>query len=252
MGREAFDDDVPVIDAGMIHREPVDFERGIRLVPVVTIALGLACLFAFVAQVSGGALLNLERLIDAGALEAGRVRDGEVWRLLSAVFLHGGVGHLIGNLIMLYILGMACEHAFGRARFLTLFVFAGLTGSLCSLAGGVPSVGASGAIFGLAGALMVFFVRHRNDFHLRDKRIGGVLAAWGAYQVFLGFMTPGIDNLAHLGGLAGGALLGLVLRPAIGPKAEVRPADPLAAAGCVASLVALAVTGVFFLPRLIR
>ncbi len=75
-----------------------------------------------------------------------------------------------------------------------------------------PSIGASGAVFGLTGCAVAFFYRYRGAVHLRDKRIGLVLLIWAGYSVVTGFLNPWIDNFAHLGGLAAGALLVLPLR----------------------------------------
>lgn len=89
-----------------------------------------------------------------------------------------------------------------------------VAGSAASLAlGPGPSVGASGAIFGLMGAIVAFLHRHRKAYHLRDGRIGFVVAAWAAYTFFLGAVSPMVDNGAHLGGLVGGALAVLATRP---------------------------------------
>ena len=153
-------------------------------------------------------------LIAAGALVRAKVAAGEWWRLFTATLLHGGPDHLIGNLISLYILGMACEHAFGTRRLLWVYVVSGLAGSCLSMMlNPGPSVGASGAIFGLMGAIVVFLARHENKFHVRDKRVGVVLVIWATYILAQGFLTPYVDNGAHLGGLAGGAVFGLVLSP---------------------------------------
>jgi rhomboid protease GluP len=244
------DDAIPVIDDGMIHTD-VDFEAGMSALPPVSIGLMAACAAAFACQVFGGALGDLNRLSAMGALVPGLVRQGEVWRLVSATFLHGNFDHLLGNLLILYVLGMACEHGFGRPQFVLLYVASGVFGSLCSLIGGRVSVGASGAIFGLAGALIVLFWRYRGRMHLRDRRIGVVLAVWAAYQFLLGLLNPSVDNLAHLGGLLGGAALGLVLRPAVlEGRAEVA-AQPLSRAGLALSCAGLLATAVFFLPRLV-
>src|SRR2546428_13043043 len=110
-----------------------------------------------------------------GALARERVAAGEYWRLLAAPWLQGGVDHLVGNGIALFILGMLCEAAFGRAQFVVLYVLSGLAGSLVSLAVSVgPSVGASGAIFGLQGAAIVLFRLHRDRLLVRGRR-GGLL-----------------------------------------------------------------------------
>lgn len=101
-------------------------------------------------------------LIAAGALAREEVLGGEYWRLVSAMFLHGGFGHLLGNCLVLYIVGMACEHALGLARTAVVYFASGAAGSLLSLAFREgPSVGASGAIFGVAAAVIVVLYRHQ-------------------------------------------------------------------------------------------
>ena len=76
-----------------------------------------------------------------------------------------------------------------------------------------PAVGASGAIFGLLGAMIVFFYKYRDSFHLRDKRIGNVLLLWAGYSVVTAYFMPFIDNAAHVGGLLAGAFGGYFLTP---------------------------------------
>jgi rhomboid protease GluP len=249
------DDDIPTIDASMEHAGPrVDFEAGLSPRPLGAILIIAACVVAFGFQVARGGLMDLDTLIAQGALESARVQAGEWWRTLSAAFLHGGVDHLVGNMIMLFVLGMACEHAFGASQFLLLYVASALGGSLASLAlTDKPSVGASGAIFGLAGALIALFARHKQRLHLRDARIGLVLALWAGYQLLLGFglMNEFVDNGAHLGGLLAGALMGLVLTPTIlAPDPEAAERSPRLRAAGAAALVLLAVAATSFLPRL--
>ena len=130
------------------------------------------------------------------------------------MFLHGGPDHLIGNMIVLYVVGIALEHAVGPVSTAWIYLAAGLSGSLLSMAMSPgPSVGASGAIFGVSGAVIVILVRFRDRYHLRDKRISVVLGFWAAYQLAIGFMMPFVDNFAHLGGLVGGAMAALLARP---------------------------------------
>jgi rhomboid protease GluP len=172
-----------------------------------------SCLFLWQVQV--GALQNEQALIDHGALhQKSVIVQGEWWRLLSSVFLHGGVAHLVGNVIALYILGIGCDHAYGALRTAGIFFVSGLIGSIFTVAVEPrPTVGASGAIFGIMGCLVVMFLRYRNQLFLRDHRIGYVIAAWAAWQVLTGFLNPNIANFAHLGGFAGGALLGILIAP---------------------------------------
>ena len=183
----------------------IDFERGLSYVPKLTLLLIAANVALFIVELANGALADPESIIRAGALHRESVLRGEVWRLVSAMFLHGGFDHLLGNCLVLYIVGLACEHAVGWWAAAVYFA-SGLCGSLLSLlASPGPSVGASGAIFGFTGALIVFLHRHRDVFFIRDKRTGVVLAAWAGYTIVIGFLTPYVDNFAHIGGLLGGA-----------------------------------------------
>src|SRR5262245_36582213 len=94
-------------------RVPIDFERGMRLAPPLILTLILTNIAIFAWEISSGALLSQEAIIAAGALSRAEVLAGEWSRLVSAMFLHGGPDHLIGNMIVLYIVGIACEHAVG-------------------------------------------------------------------------------------------------------------------------------------------
>ena len=207
----------------------IDFERHMRKLPPFVIAMMAANVAVFASEVAAGSFLDGKELIESGVavanhvnpLEAGalvraNVLAGEWWRMFTAMFLHAGPDHLIGNLIAFYVVGMACEHAFGTVRTSLVYLGSGVTGAALSLAASPgPSVGASGAIFGVLGAVIVTLYRHQRHFYVRDKRIGVVLAAWAAWQLVTGFMTPYIDNFAHLGGLLGGAMAALVLSPTL-------------------------------------
>jgi len=194
----------------------VDFEQGMGYAPPVTLAIIALLVAVFVWQLGSGALLSQAAIVDAGALVRSRVVEGEYWRLLSATMLHGGGDHLIGNCIALYVLGMAGEHALGAWRMLVLYVASGLAGSVASvLTGPGPSLGASGAICGVMGGVILVLYRYRRVYHVRNKEIGLVLAAWAAFTIFTGAIDPQIDNWAHFGGLIGGAVVALGVRPKV-------------------------------------
>ena len=193
----------------------VDFEDGMTYAPRATLALIVACGAVFYWELATRALASREAIVAAGALMRAHVMEGEIWRLASATFLHGGPDHLLGNCISLYILGMACEHAIGWRRLLAVFAAGAIGGWTLSLAMAPgPSVGASGAIFGVMGAVIVILHRHRDLFVIRDKRIGFVVAVWASYSLLLGAVQPMIDNAAHVGGLVAGgiAAIGLPVR----------------------------------------
>lgn len=139
---------------------------------------------------------------------------GQWWRLISAMFLHGNLVHIFFNLYALYALGPETERIYGTGRFLATYFLAGLAGSIASYAfSAYPSVGASGAVFGLFGALGVFFYLTRHVTGEMGRRQLQSMAFVIIINLFIGFSVSGIDNFAHLGGLAGGALAGYLLAP---------------------------------------
>jgi len=233
------------ITSDMLLSRKVDFERRMGRVPPVTLATLVLLAAIFVVEIRLGALASKEASIAMGALARERVAAGEYWRLLTAPWLHGGTEHLIGNGIALYILGMVCEAAFGRAQLFVLYVLSGLAGSLVSMLVSVgPSVGASGAIFGLQGAAIVLLRRERDRLLVRDRRVGFVLLIWAIYTIAGGLTDPFIDNGAHIGGALGGALIASRLHPVV---LSPMPAERVAAVRrwlwLVVALLAYAVVG---------
>jgi len=183
-------------------------------VPVVTVALIVSNALMFFVTVSYGLLQSESTILKAGALSRDLVLQGEIWRLVSSMFLHASPEHLFGNAVGLFILGMAVEHAYGRVKMAAGYIISGLAGGAMSLLiNSGPSVGASGAIFGLLGAIIVFFCKYNGLFHVRDKRIGNALLLWAGYAVVTAFFMPFIDNAAHVGGLIGGAFVGYSFTP---------------------------------------
>ena len=204
------------ITPDMVLSRRVDFERRMRRFPPLTSALIAVLATMFAAEVVFEALDSPEAIVAAGALVRDEVERGQLWRLVTAIFLHGGVDHLVSNAIGLFILGMVCEHAWGRGQFFALFMTSGVAGSLLSMVlEPGPSVGASGAIFGLQGAAIVLFRRHRERLLMRDRRVGFVLLIWALYSIATGLASPLIDNGAHIGGAIAGALVARRLHPVV-------------------------------------
>lgn len=134
---------------------------------------------------------------------------GEWWTLFTAIYLHGGVLHILFNVLWIRQLGPAVEELYGPARFFVIFTVSGVAGFVVSNFLGIPfTVGASGSIFGLLGAMVAF-----------GRRRGGVFGAmvlrqygqWALLLFVLGFFMSGVNNLAHAGGFVGGLAAGLVL-----------------------------------------
>ncbi len=149
--------------------------------------------------------LSASFLVHFGALYAPYVKLGEVWRLVTSGFLHGGILHLIFNMYALYLIGTQMENFVGKWKFLFIYFVSMITGSLMSvvLNPNTVSIGASGAIFGLLGALLYFGYYYRVYLGsvLRSQIIPVILL-----NLLLGFLIPGVDNFAHIGGIIGGVL----------------------------------------------
>ena len=204
------------ITPDMLLGRRVDFERRMGRQPPVTLAIIGVLIALLVAETARGVLHSAHGLVDFGALSRPEIFAGEYWRLESATWLHGGLNHLVSNAIALFILGMICEHAFGPAQYFVLYVCSGVGGSILSLLiSEGPSVGASGAIFGLQGAAIVVFHQHRDRILMRDRRIGAVLLGWALYSIVRGLTSPFIDNGAHIGGAVTGALIARFLHPVV-------------------------------------
>jgi rhomboid protease GluP len=182
--------------------------------PIFTWILLATIVLVFIAETLAGGSTDIQVLVSMGAKVTPLIAAGEYWRLFTCMFLHIGLVHLLFNGYALLAIGTEVERLFGPGRFLIIYLLSGLLGSLASYAFSVNlAAGASGAIFGLVGALAAFFILHR-------ERLG----TWGrmrlvntafliAINLFLGLTQPGIDNLAHIGGLLGGLGLGWALAP---------------------------------------
>jgi membrane associated rhomboid family serine protease len=186
-------------------RRPLRLRRP-RSATTALIGINLA---AFVIEVLLGGLRNLEVLVRMGAMVPLLVAEGQYWRLVTAMFLHAGALHLAFNTLALYLFGNVVETALGTARFLAIYLVAGLFASAASFALSPPAavaVGASGAVFGLLGAWLAFNFRRRS-LSLAQSNIQGALLLIGI-NLALGFTLRGVDNVAHIGGLVAGVVAG--------------------------------------------
>jgi rhomboid protease GluP len=182
--------------------------------PLVTWILLAAIVVVFGLETLAGGSTDTEVLVRLGAKVTPLIVAGEYWRLFTAMFLHIGVFHLLFNGYALFAIGTELERLFGPLRFALIYVLAGLMGSLASYAFSYTlSAGASGAIFGVIGALAAFFLLHRERLGAWGRARLGNIAFLIAINLFLGFTQAGIDNLGHIGGLVGGLGLGWALAP---------------------------------------
>ncbi len=138
-----------------------------------------------------------------------RIREGELWRLVTPIFLHAGLLPVSVNVFALRQLGPTVEQLYGRGKFLLFFLSAGVAGCTASfLFTAAPSVGASGGLFGLMGATLVFGIRRRAAFTPAWRRRFAIVMSLNiGVNVVLGVVIPVVDNAAHAGGFAAGLLL---------------------------------------------
>ena len=158
--------------------------------------------------------MQLQPLVNLGALYGPyTVQQGEWWRLFTAMFLHGGMTHLLMNMFSLYIVGRAAEMYFDTKSYLLIYLFSGLIGGLVSLYVHPDSVGvgASGAIFGVFGALAGFFLAHREKIASHSKAFMKDFAMIIGINLVIGLSIPAVDVSAHIGGLVVGLVGGFVL-----------------------------------------
>jgi membrane associated rhomboid family serine protease len=190
-----------------------DLMRGRQ--PLVTYGLISLNVAIFLAELASGALNSGTTLTRFGALVPRLVLAGQWWRLFTAVFLHAGVAHILFNMTSLFAVGTLAERLYGNLRFLGIYLGAGLIGSVASLAFAATSsnldtigVGASGAIFGVAGALLT--VRFQNSQVIPRavrERVSNTMIPLVAISLLFAYLTPYVDNAAHVGGLIGGMVL---------------------------------------------
>ncbi|MBP6850118.1 MAG: rhomboid family intramembrane serine protease [Rhodoferax sp.] len=228
--------------ADLMHDHP-------RRAPV-TLLLVAANVLVFLAMLASGAgwSHNSNAIqLNWGANFGPATQDGQWWRLGSAMFLHFGIVHLTLNMWALWDVGRLVERLYGRWRFALLYLASGVAGNLLSLVlqgNKAVSGGASGAVFSLYGALLVFLWRERRHVQRREFRwLFGFAVLFTLATLVMGLVVPGIDNAAHVGGLVCGALLAQVLARPWAGNTRVPPAvSRLAALGLLGIAVATLVT----------
>ncbi len=186
-----------------------------RYWPVATIVLLAVNFLFFGLEIYAGGSDNTQVLLNFGASYGPYLRRGEYWRLVMPMFLHGGWLHILGNSYCLYILGPILERVYGYGRYLTIYVAAGMGGAFLSMAVSKNvSVGASGAIFGIAGAMLVTGYVHRDVIPARwGRAFGRGIIPFIVLVLVSGLFEHHVDNWGHLGGLATGVLLAFVIPP---------------------------------------
>mgnify|MGYP004460838541 FL=1 len=183
--------------------------------PVITVILVLINVGTYLYTEWKGSSLDAEFMIDMGAMyEPAFVEGHEYYRIITHFFLHFGLEHLVNNMIALLVLGYTLEQDIGRIRYLILYMLSGILAGFVSvyvnwsLGENVVSCGASGAIYGLMGALLMVLLKNRKQI------VRGDILRFGIYLVlslYSGMQDTGIDNTAHLSGVVAGFILCSVL-----------------------------------------
>ena len=161
-----------------------------------------------------GSTENAAFMVEHGAMYVPLVvREGEYYRLLTAVFMHFGISHLVNNMVILFVLGDNLERALGKVKYLVFYLICGVGANVFSMVVSIReyelavSAGASGAIFGVIGGLLYVVIRNRGRLEDLSTR---QLALFVACSLYFGFTSTGIDNAAHVGGLVLGFLLAAI------------------------------------------
>lgn len=177
--------------------------------PFLTYVLIIINLLLFILlEISGGSM-NVNNLIRFGAKFNPAILDGEWWRIISSMFLHIGLLHLIMNMLAVYYLGIIVERIYGTIRFTVIYFLAGIGGGLASFVfTSNVSAGASGALFGLFGALLFFGVTYKRIFF---QTMGKNLLVILAFNIVFSLLVPQIDMGAHIGGLIAGFMAAAVV-----------------------------------------
>ena len=188
-------------------------ERKIK--PVITVAFIIINIIVYlILEIGGNTENDMEYMIQRGAVWVPQVLKGEYWRLLTATFMHFGFEHILNNMLILACAGPILESALGHVKYLVLYLLAGIGGSTLSflqmLHSGEYSVsaGASGAIFGIIGALLWIVIRHKGRY---ETLTGKGLLFMIVISLYYGITSGEVDNWGHIGGLLMGFLICVIL-----------------------------------------
>jgi len=190
----------------------MDYNSGKRA--YVNIGLIILNVLYFLYLEIAGSSEDVYFMYEKGAMLAPAVlEDGEYYRLLTAVFMHFGIDHIINNMIVLFAMGDNLERALGHVKYLVFYLFCGVGANWLSMMLDSPdsmviSAGASGAVFGVVGGLFYAVLINRGQLEDLSTR---QLLVMIALSLYLGFTESGVDNVAHIGGLILGILAGVLL-----------------------------------------
>lgn len=178
--------------------------------PIATYVLILINVIVFILMyLLGNGSEDTKTLINFGANYVVLTKAGEYYRIITSAFLHIGIFHLLINMYSLYIVGTQVEYFYGKVKYLIIYFFSAIMGSLFTVAlssANTVAAGASGAIFGLLGSILYFGIKYRG--YIGNSLINQIVPVV-ILNLIIGFTTPGIGNAAHIGGLIGGYLISM-------------------------------------------
>lgn len=201
---------IPIINEMDITKKPNNKRDKYMMLTNILIAINLL-VFLISAWISKNIFdIDIYTLIIMGAKVNSLIDKGQVWRLITCAFLHGGLIHIFFNMYALKILGPEIEYVYGKVKYLVIYLLSAIAASIFSYIFGPQSVsvGASGAIFGLFGAMLIFGIKHRKQ--MGKAYMMNILQVIFV-NVIIGISSSNIDNAAHFGGLIVGALIALLL-----------------------------------------
>ena len=232
----------------MLQTEQTDFITRLHALsprtPVTTVIVAINVIVFVLMVLNGAGFItpNTEVALRWGSNFGPLTMDGQWWRLFTSTFIHFGILHLAFNMIALYPTGRMVERMYGSLAFLLLYIFSGLVGSIVSLLWHplINSAGASGAIFGVFGGLLVFMLNPKNAVprSIMNAHRNSTIFFIG-FNLFNGFAQTGIDNGAHIGGLLGGIAIGFLLARPLTEAARTQLLTMRLLATCLAAVVAL-------------
>lgn len=187
----------------------------IKVKPVCNITMIVINIIVFIVLEFGGNTESAEYMLTKGAMAAPLIyKEHEFYRFITSLFMHFGINHLFNNMLVLFFLGDNLERAIGKIKYILVYLLSGISGSMLSLIltntnnGYVVSAGASGAIFGVMGALFSVVIMNRGRLEdLTSKKLGFLILL----TLYQGFTSTGVDNFAHVGGMAAGIILAFIL-----------------------------------------
>ena len=188
-------------------------KKSVNLILVILTAVSFFVFLLWEKQTTQGAFYGntTDFFLEHGALYGPLVKEGEIYRLVTYMFLHGDMEHLVNNMLILFFLGNAMERYLGKVKYLILYFSSGILAAIGSIVYNTSypvCVGASGAVFGVSGALAYLVLRNKGNL---DGLTRKQMLLFLVLSVYGGLVNQGVDNAAHVAGMVAGFLMAIIL-----------------------------------------